>query len=111
MLVEAETRVSARGIVFIAASLDDAKTKAAIPAFVSKYDVPFPVWLGATGDDLDRLEMGPAVPATAFIDAQGRIVARVMGQMREDEMNERLDWLTGPKTGTAPQATVKHLEK
>jgi glyoxylase-like metal-dependent hydrolase (beta-lactamase superfamily II) len=63
------------------------------------------------GDDMDRLQMGPAVPATAFIDAEGGIVSRVMGQMREDEMKERLEWLAGPKTGTAPQSVVKHLEK
>jgi len=111
MLVEAEKTYSSKGIVFIAASLDDAKSKAGIPSFTTKYGVAFPVWLGATADDMDRLQMGPAVPATAFIDAEGRIVARVMGQMREDEMKERLDWLAGPKTGTPPQAIVKHLEK
>jgi thiol-disulfide isomerase/thioredoxin len=111
MLVEAEKTYGSRGVVFLAASLDEAKTKAAIPAFVSKYAIPFPVWVGATGDDLDRLQMGPAVPATAFIDPEGRIVARVMGQMREDEMKERLEWLAGPRTGPAPQAIVKHLEK
>jgi thiol-disulfide isomerase/thioredoxin len=111
MLVEAEKAYSSRGVVFIAASLDEAKTKPAIPAFVAKYEVRFPVWLGATANDLDRLQMGPAVPATAFIDAEGRIVARVWGQMREDEMKERLEWLAGPKTGTPPPALVKHLEK
>src|SRR3954462_15621550 len=111
MLVEAEKAYSSRGVLFIAASLDEAKTKGAIPAFVSKYDVRFPVWLNATADDLDRLQMGPAVPATAFVDAEGRIVARIWGQMREDEMKERLEWLAGPKTGAPPLALVKHLEK
>lgn len=111
MLVEAEKAYSSRGVVFIAASLDEVKTKPAIPAFIAKYEVRFPVWLGATANDLDRLQMGPAVPATAFIDAEGRIVARVWGQMREDEMKERLEWLAGPKTGTPPPALVKHLEK
>src|SRR5690242_711151 len=47
-LVEAEKIYGPRGVVFIAASLDDAKTKAKIPDFVSKYHVTFPVWVGAT---------------------------------------------------------------
>jgi len=96
---------------FVAASLDDAKTKGAIPAFLAEYKVEFPVWYGANADDLERLELGVAVPATAFLDAEGRIVARILGQARREELKERLDWLTGDQTGPAPQALVKHLEQ
>jgi len=92
-------------------SLDDAKTRSQIPAFVSKYQIGFPVWYGATGEDLAKLNLGEAVPDTVFIDQEGRIVARVMGQMRKNELKERLDWLTGDRTSPAPQPVVKHLEK
>ena len=110
MLVEAEKQYRARGLVFIAVSLDSAKTKAAIPEFVAKYGVTFPVWTGGSADELDKLSMGPAVPATAFLDEEGHILTRVLGQMREAEMKERIEWLTGPRTGPAPQALVKHLQ-
>ncbi len=110
-LVELEKTYGARGVVFIGASLDDAKTKPQIPAFVSKYQVTFPIWVGATGDDLDKLAMGPAVPATAFLDPEGRIVSRIQGQFRDAEVKQRLEWLTGPRTGPAPPALVKHLDK
>jgi thiol-disulfide isomerase/thioredoxin len=86
-LVEAEKNYAPRGVVFVAASLDDSKTKSHIPDFVAKHHVTFPVWLGATGDDLAKLDMGPAVPATAFLDAEGRIVFRIWGQFRDDESN------------------------
>ena len=76
-LVEAEKSYSSRGVVFIGASLDDSKSKAQIPGFLSKYHVTFPVWLGATSDDMAKLGMGPAVPATAFLDREGHIVARI----------------------------------
>jgi cytochrome c biogenesis protein CcmG/thiol:disulfide interchange protein DsbE len=109
MLVQAEQDYRGRGVVFIAASLDDSKTSRLIPAFVAKYELEFPVWSGATGDDLDKLGMGEAVPATAFLDSEGHIVARVLGQMREVELKERLDWLTGPTKGPPPQTLVKHL--
>ena len=68
MIVEIEKEYRSRGVVFVAASLDDAKTKSQIPAFLSKYQVGFPVWYGASGDDLAKLSMGEAVPDTAFLD-------------------------------------------
>jgi thiol-disulfide isomerase/thioredoxin len=111
MIVDIEKEYHDRGVAFIAASLDDAKTRSQIPAFVSKYQIGFPVWYGATGEDLAKLNLGEAVPDTVFIDQEGRIVARVMGQMRKNELKERLDWLTGDRTSPAPQPVVKHLEK
>jgi thiol-disulfide isomerase/thioredoxin len=110
LLVEAEKDFASRGVVFVAASLDDEKTKQQVPAFISAHQISFPVWLGATGDDLEKLGMGEAVPATAFLDQEGHIVARVLGQLRKEEVKERLEWLTGDRTGTPPQALVKHLE-
>jgi len=110
-LVDAEKTYGSRGVVFIGASLDDEKSKAKIPDFLSKYHVTFPIWVGATSDDLDKLAMGPAVPATAFLDQEGHIVSRIWGQFRDEEVKERLDWLTGPRTEPAPQAIVKHLDK
>ena len=111
MLVDIEKQYATRGVLFIAASLDDAKTKAKIPAFLAEHGVGFPVWYGATADDLDQLKLGDMVPATVFLDAQGHIVARILGQARSEEVKERLDWLTGDKSTPAPQAIVKHLEQ
>jgi len=110
LLVEAEKDYSSRGVVFLAASLDDEKTRRQVPAFISAHQLSFPVWLGATGDDLAKLGMGEAVPATAFLDQEGHIVARVLGQLRKEEVKERLEWLTGDRTAPAPPAVVKHLE-
>src|SRR5580658_8614207 len=64
MLVEMEKQYRGLGVVFIAASLDDAKSRAKIPAFVAEHQIGFPVWYGATAEDLDRLKLGDAVPAT-----------------------------------------------
>lgn len=110
MLVAAEKQYATRGVVFVGASLDDAKTKGNIPDFISKYQVDYPIWYGASGDDLDKFKMGPAIPATAFLDQEGHIVARVWGELRQEEVKERLDWLTGDRIGPAPQGLVKHLE-
>jgi thiol-disulfide isomerase/thioredoxin len=111
MLVGAAKKYGPRGVVFIAASLDEPKTRSRVPDFVAAHGMTFPVWVGADADDLDRLAMGPAVPATAVLDADGHIVARVWGQLREEEVCERLDWLLGPRTGPAPPSLVKHLDR
>jgi thiol-disulfide isomerase/thioredoxin len=108
-LVDIEWQYAGR-VAFIGASLDDAKSAAGIPAFVSRYKIDFPIWYGATLDDLDRLKMGNAVPATAFLDAQGHLAARILGQARPEEVKERLDWLTGDRSGPPPPPLVKHLE-
>jgi thiol-disulfide isomerase/thioredoxin len=109
MLVEAEKNYSGRGVVFVAASLDDDKTKRLVPEFLNAHNVSFPVWMGATGDDLAKLGMGEAVPATAFIDAEGYIVARVLGQIRAEELKERLEWLVGNHDQSQPEPLVRHL--
>ena len=110
MLVEMERQYTTRGVLFIGASLDDGKTKAQIPSFLAEHHIDFPVWYGATADDLDKLHLGGAVPATAFLDAEGHIVARILGQARPEELKERLEWLTGDRSGAPPEALVKHLQ-
>jgi len=106
-----EKEYGGRGVAFIGASMDDAKTVGKVAAFLGEHQVGFPVWYGATVDDLDQLKLGNAVPATAFLDSEGRIVARILGQARPEEIKERLDWLTGDRSGPAPAALVRHLEK
>jgi thiol-disulfide isomerase/thioredoxin len=110
-LVEAEKKWSDKGVVFIGASLDDKSTRKNVPAFINEFHVNFPVWLGATGDDLARLKLGNAAPDTVFLDEQGQIVSKIRGQMRPEELEERLAWLTSDRKGPAPQADVTHLGK
>ena len=102
MLVKTEKDYRAKGVAFIAASVDDRKSRKNVPEFVSKYNVGLSIWLDANADDLARLGMGTAVPATAFLDPGGRIAFRVEGPLREEEVRERLDWLVGSRAGPAP---------
>jgi thiol-disulfide isomerase/thioredoxin len=110
MLVAYEKEYKDRGVVFIGAALDERKGIAGIPTFLKKYEISFPVWTGASLDDIDRLKMGGAVPATAFVDQNGVIAARIAGQLRENEVRERLDWLLGDRSGPAPRPFVSHVE-
>ena len=109
MFAEVEKEYAPRGVVFIAASLDDRTTRPKIPEFIAKFNIGFPVWVGASTMDLDDLKLGQALPATVFLDQEGRIVARVLGQLPKDQLKERLDWLIGDRKGPAPNPLVKNL--
>lgn len=109
MLVEAEKNYAPRGVVFVAIALDDRQTRPKIPDFIDKFKIGFQVWIGASTMDLEDLKLGHALPATAFIDQEGRIVARVLGQIRKDELYERLDWLTGDRETPVPNPLVRHV--
>src|ERR1017187_6028916 len=67
MMVEAEKVWGPKGVVFIGASLDDNKSRKNIPAFLKEFGISFPIWTGATLDDLAKLHFGGAVPDTAFL--------------------------------------------
>jgi thiol-disulfide isomerase/thioredoxin len=109
MMVEAAKQWTPKGVTFIAVSLDDNKTKKDIPAFVRQYGVDFPVWMGATTDDLDKLHMGEGVPDTAFLDANGVIRFRVLGEIRREELEQRLAALTGDGS-VHPSEIVNHMK-
>jgi thiol-disulfide isomerase/thioredoxin len=109
MLVEAEKAWAAKGVTFIAISLDEAKTRKDIAAFIERYHVDFPVWSGASADDLDKLRMGKGVPDTAFLDESGTVFSRVLGEIHRPELDERLAWLTGDRKSAPPSALVNHM--
>ena len=111
MLVEAEKAWGPKGVVFIGASLDDSKTRKNIPAFLREFNITFPIWTGASPNDLTKLHLGNAVPDTAFIDPEGVIFARVRGEIRRAELDERLAWATGDRTSPAPRPELTHLEQ
>ena len=109
MLVKTARALASPDLVFIAISVDDSKTQDRIPDAAKKFGITFPVWAGANGDDLYKLSKGEAVPATIFIDRDATIEARVSGQIRESELKERLNWLTGDRKGAKPQEFISHV--
>jgi thiol-disulfide isomerase/thioredoxin len=108
LLVDAEKEYAPRGVTFVAVSLDDRRGRPKIPDFIAEFKIPFAVWVGASTMDLEDLKLGPALPATAFLDRDGRVAARVLGQIGKNELKERLEWLLGDRKGTPPELLVRH---
>jgi thiol-disulfide isomerase/thioredoxin len=111
LLVKANKKFADRGLVVIAASIDESDTLRYVPKFVQNENMDFPVWVGARLADMEKLGVGPGMPSTAFIDKDGRITSRVIGQLKKNDLEARIEWMLGSRTGTPPQAVADNMKK
>ena len=106
ILVRVRKAYQSRGVEIIGASADDASTRDQVEPFIEEHDINFPIWLGATIKDMERLGLGTTLPATALIDRDGRVAMRILGLIEEHELIERIDWLLGDRTSHPPPRLV-----
>ena len=111
IFAETHQRYGKRGVVVLAASLDDDQTKENIPAFMQKYKLNFPVLVGATADHLHLFELGDGLPSTVFLDTEGRVFARIFGGVKKKDVFERVEWLLGDRKGRNPKPPKPVLGK
>ena len=109
MMVAEEEKYRGRGVVFIGVSMDKRADINKIRAFVARVKAEYPIWIG-TVDDLERFRLGPGIPATAFIDAKGRIQGRVLGEIHKPDLEHRLAWLLGDHDGKPPAPLENNLK-
>ena len=110
LLVKAAQSYAGKNVVVVGVSVDDEQSQKKIPDFLASHQISYPILVGATDDDMKHLHLGGSVPSTAFIDADGVIRARIEGQIRPGELEERIDWLLSNKQGNAPEPLVTHLD-
>ena len=110
ILLEIRERYAARGVEVVAASADDATTREAVPEFVRRHKLSFPVWVGAMVEDMRGLGLGDALPATAILDAEGRVAFRIRGKVNQRDLEERIDFLLGDGPGPAPTRLIESFE-
>ena len=111
MLVKTANSYEGKNVVFVSASVDAPDTQSKVPGYVHEFAMHYPIWEGATDQDMARLKMGGSVPSTAFIDTDGVVKMRILGQMRLGEIEQRIDWLLGDRHQPMPEATVTHLDE
>jgi thiol-disulfide isomerase/thioredoxin len=107
MLSRLDHEYEGRHVRFIAANANAAGDRPKVDGFLSHHEIGLEVWLGADLDMLERAGMGNVLPATLILDEQGDIVARVLGQAREQDVKAPVDWLLGGKVGPAPALVTK----
>ena len=110
LFVNAVKKYGADKVQVVAVSLDDASTRAKVPSFIEKEKISFPILLGST-DTMQKLGLGEALPATLFMDSNGKVLARVLGEISKSELKERVEWMLGMKKGQAPPELINNLQK
>lgn len=110
VLVALRESYAARGVEVVGASADDESTRAKVVPFARELKINFPVWVGATTDDMRRFGLGSALPATAVLDRDGRVVFRIAGPVNASELRERVEWLLGGRTSPAPVAFLNNIK-
>src|SRR6266567_1704569 len=94
-------------VEFVLISIDAPKDRAKIPSVLDRLHVPQASWVGGDTDLMDRFGFGDIVPGTAILDDQGEVVARIMGEARENDVRQAVDWLLSGKSGPPAPALTK----
>ena len=80
-----------RGVEFVGAANEPRSEKAKVREFMKAMEITFPVWLEASEDHMRALGVGPGLPATVIMDAQGRVAARIAGVTDAVQLRDLLE--------------------
>jgi thiol-disulfide isomerase/thioredoxin len=86
-----QNEYAARGVQVIGAAGDAPADSAKVLKFIREFEISFPVWVGATTDDMKRFGVGTVLPATVVIDRDGKIIRRQIGIINPGELRQFLD--------------------
>jgi thiol-disulfide isomerase/thioredoxin len=111
LLAEMQKKYEEKGVVVLGASVDDEKSQNLIQPFAEKNKILFPLLRGANTDQMRTLQLGEAIPATAFFDTDGKLVGRVLGELDKSDLEKRLEWMLGNHRGKAPPEFVNRFQK
>jgi len=87
------TEYRERGVEFVGAANETKASRAKVADFARKLGVGFPIWLEASLDHMEAFNVGPELPATVFVDMQGRVAARIQGVVDEPQLRSLVDRL------------------
>jgi thiol-disulfide isomerase/thioredoxin len=111
MLADMQRKYADQGLIVLGGSVDDSTTQSKIQASAEKDKIPFPLLVGATSEQMKQMQLGEAIPATAFFDADGQLAGRVLGELDKSELQHRIEWMLGKHRGKAPAAFIDGFQK
>ncbi|HXC53494.1 MAG TPA: TlpA disulfide reductase family protein [Candidatus Limnocylindrales bacterium] len=95
LLADLAERYGDRGLVVVAASVDDASSRSDIARVAAALPDSMKVWIGATLEDMERLELGMAVPVTVVLDRKGDVAERQRGSLTRGGIDKTIERLLG----------------
>lgn len=110
VLVDLAARYRDREVTVVAASVDDAEDLESVTALASTLGEDVQVWVGAGVVDMTRMGLGAALPATAVLDREGRIVFAKRGAISKGTLDPVLDEALDGAPAKEPKPALPGLE-
>jgi thiol-disulfide isomerase/thioredoxin len=89
-LAAIQNQYAALGAQVIGAAADTVKDQPKVLRFIKDTKVNFPIWLGATADEMRRFGLGSALPGTVIIGRDGKVIAQFRGVISQAELKKQL---------------------
>jgi thiol-disulfide isomerase/thioredoxin len=86
---------AAFGVQVVGASADQLADRGKVIQFIKQSRINFPVWLGATTEDMQRFGVGPGLPATVLIGRDGKIAVLHYKVIQQAQLKKEIDRLLG----------------
>lgn len=109
ILASLQERYADRGVQVIGVSTDAPADRDKVARLARRLRPNFPIWIGATTEEMRSLDLGEALPATALVDLDGRIAGRILGLLGAADLESRIEWLLGDRGGPAPPPLVDNI--
>lgn len=105
-LAAIQNQYAAFGVQVIGATADTMAESRAVRQFIKDVPVNFPVWLGATKEQMAEFGLGPALPGTLIIGRDGKIVHTFPGVITQEALKKHLDKLVAEATKQARREEI-----
>lgn len=109
ILASLQERYAEGGVQVLGASTDAPADRDKVARLARRMRLNFPVWIGATTEEMRAFGLGEALPATAIVDRGGLIAGRILGLVDAADLDARIEWLLGDRSGPAPPPVVDGL--
>lgn len=110
-LAAIQNAYAALGVQVIGASTDEASERAKVLQFIKETKINFPVWMGATTEDMVRFGLGSALPGTVIIGRDGRIVKVISGVVNQSDLRQQIERMLATAEATAKLEEDKDVER
>lgn len=92
-LAAIQNQYAALGVQVIGAAADTIADQQKVKQFIKETKLNFPVWLGATAEDMSRFGLGVVLPGTVVIGRDGKIIATYKGIIKAADLKKQLETL------------------
>ena len=84
---------AALGVQVVGAAADVLSERQKVVTFIKETGINFPIWLGATTEEMKRFGLGPALPGTVVVGRDGKLLAVKNGLITKDYLKKQIDTL------------------